>query len=137
MAAGDAEQLVVDVGDDPHLVAFAEAVHGRVGLPEGEPPADAVRQELCPRRLDLPADLLRRPYRGAAQHLGVELIGAADDVRLDLEEPLHQRRLVEAEAVPLGLGVERVENPLLPVDQGSVAVGGDPGDVLELRQRHE
>ena len=32
---------------------------------------------------------------------------------------------------------KRLADPLLPVDQGSVAVGGDPGDFLELRQRHE
>ena len=32
----------------------------------------------------------------------------------------------------LGLPAERVEDPLLPVDQGAVAVGGDPLDVFEL-----
>ena len=32
---------------------------------------------------------------------------------------------------------ERVEDPLLPVDQGAVAVGGHPLDVFELREGHE
>ena len=43
--------------------------------------------------------------------------------------------VVEREAVAVGLLRERVEDPLLPVDQGSVAVGGDPLDVFELRKR--
>src|SRR5215207_1251022 len=37
VAARDAEQLVVDVGDDPDLVALAEPVHRRIGLAEGKP----------------------------------------------------------------------------------------------------
>ena len=41
------------------------------------------------------------------------------------------------EAVALGLLGERVEDPLLPVDQGSVAIGGHPLDVFELRERHQ
>ena len=40
------------------------------------------------------------------------------------------------EAVALGLLRERVEDPLLPIDQGAVAVGGDPLDVFELRKGH-
>src|SRR6188474_1433675 len=46
VAAGDAEQFVVDVGDDADLVAFAEPVHCRVRLPERQPVSDAVGQEL-------------------------------------------------------------------------------------------
>src|SRR3954454_10166227 len=37
----DAEQLVVDVGDDPDVVAAGEPVHGRVRLPEWLPGSDA------------------------------------------------------------------------------------------------
>ena len=43
-----------------------------------------------------------------------------------------ERALVEAEAVPLGLRGEDVDDSLLPVDQGAVAVGGHPLDVLQL-----
>jgi hypothetical protein len=48
VAARDAEQFVVDVGDDADFVAFAEPVHRRVGLAEGQPVGDAVGQELRP-----------------------------------------------------------------------------------------
>src|SRR5215207_10403801 len=80
MAARDAEQLVVDVGDDPNLVALAEAVHGGVRLTERKPSRDAVGKELRPGRLQLPADLLGGAHRRAAKYLGVQLVGAADDV---------------------------------------------------------
>ena len=48
-----------------------------------------------------------------------------------------ERLLLEAEPVPVGFLAECLENPLLPIDQGPVAVGGHPVDVLELWQRHE
>ena len=133
VAARDAEQLVVDVGDDPDrrsacasrsIAAFAS----RNGMPVG----DAVGQELGPRGLELPADLAGDLDRGAAQDLGVELVGAAHDLGLDLEEAVDELLLVEAEAVLGRPPWERVEDPLLPVDQGAVAVGGDPLDVFEL-----
>ena len=44
--------------------------------------------------------------------------------------------VVEAEAVLLGLLGAGLGDPLLPVDQGSVAVGGDPIDVFEAGERH-
>ena len=84
----DAEQLVVDVGDDPDVVALGEPVHGRVRLAEGQPAGDAVGQELGARGLELPADLIRGTDGRAPQHLGVELVRAADDLGLDLEEAL-------------------------------------------------
>ena len=111
VAARDAEQLVVDVGDDPDLVALREPVHGRVRLPERQPVGDAVGQELRPRGLELPADLARDLDGRAAQDLGVELVGAAHDLGLDLEEALDERLLVEAEAVPLGLLVNASRIP--------------------------
>src|SRR4051794_23552864 len=46
VAARDAEQLVVDVGDDAHVVAFGQAVHRRVRLAERKPARNAVRKEL-------------------------------------------------------------------------------------------
>ena len=88
VTARDAEQLVVDVRDDPDLVALGQPVGGRVSLPERQPASDAVGKELGARGLDLPADLVGGPDRGPPEHLGVELVGAADDLGLDLEEPL-------------------------------------------------
>src|ERR1700761_8136233 len=42
VAPRDPQKFVVDVGDDPDLVLFAEPVHRRVGLAEGQPVGDAV-----------------------------------------------------------------------------------------------
>ena len=74
----------------PTLVALAEPVHRRVRLAERQPAGDAVGQELGPRGLELPADLAGDLDRGAAQDLGVELVGAAHDLGLDLEEALDE-----------------------------------------------
>src|SRR3954447_5166375 len=137
VAPGDAEKFVVDVRDDPPLVALAEPVHRRVGLPERKPLRNAVRQELCPGWLELPAPLLRRSHGGAAQDLGIELIRAADDFRLDLEEPAKERFLVETEPVAVCFPAKTLEDSLLPIDEGAVAIRGHPRDVLELREGHE
>ena len=72
--ARDAEQLVVDVRDDSHLVALGEPVHGRICLAERHPAFDAVGQELGPGGLHLPAHLARHLDDRAPQHLGVELV---------------------------------------------------------------
>ena len=56
---------------------------------------------------------------------------------LDLEEALQERLLVDREPVAVGLLLEGVADPLLPVDQGAVAVRGHPLDVFELRKGHE
>jgi hypothetical protein len=136
VAARDAQELVVDVGDDADVVAAAEAVHGRVGLAKRLPASDRVRHELCPGGLQLPADLLGDLYGRPAQDLGVELVGAAHDLGLHLEEALDERPLVERESVALRLLAKRVGEPLLPIDQGPVAVSGNPLDVLEMRERH-
>ena len=47
-----------------------------------------------------------------------------------------KRLLVEAEAVLDRPRLERVEDPLLPVDQGAVAVGSHPRDVLSFGSGH-
>ncbi len=128
--ARDAEQLVVDVRDDSELVALAEAIHCGVGLAKRHPARHAVGQELRPRRLELPAELAGHLDRGPAQNLGVELVGATHDLRLDLEEALDELILVVGEAVALGLLFERLEDALLPIDQGAIAVGGHPRGCL-------
>src|SRR5262249_32146271 len=69
--------------------------------------------------------------------LGVELVGAAHDLGLNLEEAVDELLSVEREPVALGLLFERVEDPLLPIDQGAVAIGGDPRDVFELWNCHD
>ena len=132
----DAEQLVVDVGDDADFVTAGEPVHGSVRLPERLPVSHAVGQELGSRGFELPADLLGDLDARPAQDLGVELIRPAHHLGLDLEEALDQRRLVEAEAILVGLGAKRVRDPLLPVDQGSVAVRGHPLDRFERGKGH-
>src|SRR5215216_6044979 len=137
VAPRDAEQLVVDVGDDPHLVPLAEPVHRRVRLAERKPLRNAVGQELGAGWLELPADLLCGLHRGAAQDLGIQLVRAADDLPFDLEEAVQELLLVEAEAVPVGLPAKRLEDSLLPIDQGAVAIRGHPCDVFELREGHE
>ena len=56
---------------------------------------------------------------------------------LDLEEALQQALHVEGEAVAVGLPLEGVEDPLLPIDQGAVAIGGHPFDLSELWEGHD
>ena len=75
-------------------------------------------------------ELLGDLDRRAPQHLGVQLVRPGHDLDLGREEELEQLLLVDREAVPLGLGVERVDDPLLPVDQAAVAVCSDPLEVL-------
>src|SRR5215218_10115967 len=137
VAARDPQQFVVGVGDDPDLVLLAEPVHRRVGLAERQPVGNAVGQELGPGRLDFPADLTGDFDDRAAQHLGVELVGAGHDFRLDFEEALEEGPLFEAETVLGRLFLAGVDDPFLPVDEGPVAIGGDPFDVFEAGQGHE
>src|SRR4051794_4482961 len=136
MAARDPQQFVVGVGDDPDVVLLAEPIHCGVGLAEGEPVGDAVGQELGPRGLHLPAELAGDFDDRAAQHLGVELVGAGHDFGLDLHEALEEGALFEAEAVFGRLLLAGLDDPLLPVDQGAVTVGGHPFDVFETRKGH-
>ena len=120
----------------PTSYFLRQAVHRGVRLAKGQPVGDAVGQELGPRGLDLPAQLARDLDDRPPQDLRVELVGAGHDLGLDLEEALQERLLLEAEPVLLGLLAAGVDDPLLPVDQGAVAVSGDPVDVLQRRQRH-
>jgi hypothetical protein len=53
-----AEQLVVDVGDEPDLELLGEAVELRVGLLERRPALDRLGQEPGARRLERPPELL-------------------------------------------------------------------------------
>ena len=75
------EQLVVDVGDQAELVLLARASRAarRVSL-NGRPALDRVGQEARARGLERPAEPLGDLDRGAAQDLGVELVGAALDL---------------------------------------------------------
>src|SRR5688500_3580249 len=136
VAPRDPEQLVVDVGDDADVVALSETVHRRVRFAKRGPALDAVGQELRPRGLQLPADLGCDLDRGPAQDLGVELVRARHDLRLDLEKALDQGALVDREPVLGRMRGEGIADPLLPVDQGAVAVSGHPIDLFQLRQGH-
>ena len=111
-----------------------EAVELRVGLLERRPAADRVREETGARRLERPAELARDLDGGAAQDLGVELVRAALDLLLGLEEERDELLLGERVAVLLGLLGEGVVRAGLPVDQGAVDVEGDEGDFF--RERH-
>ena len=90
----------------------------------------AVRQEVRARGLQLPAELGRHAHGGAAQHLRVELVRAALDVALDVDEARDQHVAVDREAVAVGLLLEGVVDPGLPVDEGAVAVERDEFDVF-------
>ena len=135
MAARLAEQLVVDVGDQPDLELLLEVLELRVGLLERRPALDRVGQEAGARGLERPAELLGDLHGGAAQDLGVELVGAALDLLLGLLEERDQLVAVDREAVALGLLRERLVDPGLPVDEGAVDVEGDEVDFLG--ERHE
>ena len=130
VAPGLAQQLVVDVGDQPHLVVLGDLRQHRVGLLEGLPALDRVRQEPGPRGLQWPAELLGDLDSGPAQHLGVELVRPGLDLLLDLVKERDQLVALEREPVTHGLGVEGLERAGLPVDQGAVDVEGDKGNVF-------
>ena len=86
-----AEQLVVDVRDQPDArTSCAKLLELRVGLLERRPALDRVGQEAGARGLERPAELLGDLHGGAAQDLGVELVGAALDLLLDLVEQRDQ-----------------------------------------------
>src|SRR3954451_3004547 len=125
-----AEELVVDVGDQPDLDLLLELLQRRVGLLERRPALDRVGQEARPGGLELPADVLGDAHRGAAQDLGVELVGARHDLALDGEEALDDVVAVDLDAVARRLSGEGVVGAALPVDQRAVDVEGDEGDVL-------
>ena len=114
---------------------FLKLVELGVGLLERRPALDRVGQEARARGLQRPAELLGDLHGGAAQDLGVELVGAALDLLLDLVEQRDQLVAVDREAVALGLLRERVVDPGLPVDQGAVDVEGDEGDFLGSAMR--
>src|SRR5262249_17228021 len=59
------------------------------------------------------------------------------DLRLDLEEAIEEGPLLDRQAIPVRLLLEGIADPLLPVDQGSVTVGGHPLDVFQLRKGHQ
>ena len=64
--------------------AFFELLQRRVGLLERAPALDGVGQEARARGLELPVDVLGDADRGAAQDLGVELVGARPRSRAGL-----------------------------------------------------
>ena len=130
VAPRGAEQLVVDVREDPDLVLLGEALELCVRLPERRPVWDARGEETGTRRLEVPAELLRHAHGRPAQDLGVELVGAALDLALDVGEQRGQLGAVHREAVALGLLLEGLVGAQLPVDQGAVAVECDEADFL-------
>src|SRR3954453_18938091 len=129
-----AEQLVVDVRDQAGVVAADELLQLRVGLLEVRPARHGVRQEARPARLERPVDALCDLDGGAAQHLGVELIGPTLDLARDLVEEADHLVAIDGEAVPLGLTLERVGNALLPVYERAIDIESDPVDLA--RERH-
>ena len=71
---------------------FAKLLELRVGLLERRPALDRVGQEAGARGLERPAELLGDLHGGAAQDLGVELVGAALDLLLGLVEERDRAR---------------------------------------------
>src|SRR5215218_10189570 len=130
-----AEELVVDVRDQADLELLREAVELRVGLLERRPAHDRRREEPRARRLERPAELLGDLDGGAAQDLGVELVGPALDLLLGLEEEREQLGTRQRVAVLVGFLGERVVDTRLPIDEGAVDVEGDVGDFLRERHR--
>ena len=118
----------------PILCFLAIFGQHRVGLLERLPALHRVGQEARSGRLQRPAELLGDLDRGAAQHLGVQLVGAGLDLLLDLVEERDQLVALDREAVALGLGAERLEGAGVPVDQGAVDVEGHKRDCF--RNRH-
>ena len=112
----------------PHLVLLGDLRQRRVGLLERLPALHRVGQEARARGLQRPAELLGDLHRGAAQHLGVELVGAGFDLLLDLVEQRQELVALDREAVALGLRAERLVGACVPVDQRPVDVEGDKRD---------
>jgi len=121
--------------DQPDVVLLLDLVELGGGLLERRPALHRVGQEPRARGLQRPLDPLGDLERRAAQHLGIELVRAALDLALDLVEQRDDLVAVDREAVARGLLLERVRDPLLPVDEGAVDVEGDPLDTGG--QRHE
>ena len=119
----------------PDVLGLVDLLERRDGLLEGPPALDGVGQELGAGGLERPAEILGDGDRGAAQHLGVELVGAAHDVALVLQKQGNELVLVDRVAVALGLLDERLVRAFLPVDEGSVDVERHEGDVFG--ERHE
>src|SRR3954469_2059855 len=130
MTPGRAEQLVVDVREDACLELLAEALELGVRLPERHPARHRGGQEPGARGLEVPVQLLGGAHRGTAQDLGVQLVRAALDLALDVDEQRHQLVAVDGEAVPVRLLLKCLVCAGLPVDQGAVAVEGDEADFL-------
>src|SRR4051794_27144717 len=130
VAAGEPEQLVVDVRDEPRLELVAELLELRDGLLERRPALDRVRQEAGAGRLERPADVLGDAHGDATEDLGVELVRAALDLALVLVEAGDDLvAIVDREPVLRGLAPEGVVHAGLPVDQRAVDVEGDEGDL--------
>jgi hypothetical protein len=87
------------------------------------------------RRLELPAQLAGHPHRGPAQHLGIQLVRPALDLALNIDEAGDQNIAVDREPVTVGLLLECVVHPCLPIDQGAVTIERDEFDVF--RKSHE
>src|SRR5215207_8008279 len=130
MAPRRAQELVVDVRQDPKLELLGETLQLRVRLAKGRPGRHAVRQEVGARRLELPAELGRNAHRRAAKNLRVELVGAALDLALDLDEAWDQDVAIDREAVAVRLPLKGVVDPALPVYERAVAVECDELDVF-------
>jgi len=128
-----AQELVVDVRDEARLQVLDGLVELGVGLAKRRPALDAVGQEARAGGLQRPVQALGDLDRRASQHLGVQLVGPALDLALDLVEVRDELLPVDREAVARGLLLERVEDPGLPVDEGAVDIEGDERDLLGKR----
>ena len=102
----------------------------RVGLLERRPALHAVGQKARARGLERPVDALGDLDGRAAQDLGVELVGAALDLALDLVEVADELLAVDREAVAGSLRSEGIDDALFPVDERAVDIEGDEVDLL-------
>src|SRR5579875_379507 len=128
-----AQQLVVDVGDQPDLMILGHLLERRVRLRERLPPLHRVGQEARARRLQRPAQLLGDAHGGAPQHLGVELVGPGLDLLGDLMEEGENLIALDGESVTLGFLAERLERAGVPIDQGPIDVEGHKTDCFRYR----
>src|SRR5262249_7229485 len=101
-----------------------------------QPIGDAVGQELRSGGLDLPphlaCDLDDRP----PEDLSVKLVGAGHDLGLDLHKAGEEGTFLEAEAVFGRLFFAGLDDALLPIDQGAVAIGRNPFNAFKTWKGH-